>query len=452
MTIIPQTYHIWTVGCQMNKADSESFAGALEKLGLCPAAGIESADVVVLNSCSVRQSAEQRILSKLGSLQPLKRRRPDTIIVLAGCMVSLGEDGPWPQSPLVDIVVPAGDTAALSVAIATRIRAAASPGACSTINPAAGPSSRPSDSPFRWVPIIHGCNQFCSYCIVPYRRGREHSRPLMGIVEEIERMVAEGAKEVTLLGQNVDAYGRDLPGRPDLADLLAALDAVPGLCRVRFLTSHPRYMSERLVRAIATLPKVCEHINLPVQSGDDTILKAMRRGYSVSSYRDLVGRIRQEIPGVSLSTDVIVGFPEETEEQFQHTCELLGETRFDVVHVAMYSPRPGTAAARLPDSVSIEEKKRRLQIIEEMQERAAASTNAALVGSRVEVLVEGRKGGKWYGRTRSNKLVFFAAPGQWRGWIGPVTVTSSTAWSLQGEPALVAAEVESPSRRELCLS
>jgi tRNA-2-methylthio-N6-dimethylallyladenosine synthase len=256
------------------------------------------------------------------------------------------------------------------------------------------------------------------------------------------------------LGQNVDAYGGDLPGRPDLADLLAALDAVPGLARIRFLTSHPRHMSERLIRAVAALPKVCEHINLPVQSGDDAILRAMRRGYTAQDYRHLVARIRQVVPEVSLSTDVIVGFPAETEEQVHHTFDLLAETRFDTVHVAMYSPRPGTVAANLPDSVPAEEKKRRLQMVEALQEHILTEANCNLVGSTVEVLVEGRKGAKWFGRTRSNKLVFFAAPGRWIGWLGPVEITYSTAWSLQGHPTQCHEATDRGPRREreLCLA
>ncbi len=444
----PGTYHIWTVGCQMNKSDSERFAATLEALGLRPAP-IESADVIVLNSCSVRQSAEQRALSKLGSLQAPKRRRPGLFVVLAGCMVGENQAGLCRQHPLVDSFVPAGDAEALAVAVSTRLEASGAVRSCAS-SPADRVTPHEPGGICRWVPIIHGCNQFCSYCIVPYRRGRERSHPIAEVVADVEAAAASGAKEVTLLGQNVDAYGRDLPERPGLADLLAAVDAVPGLARLRFLTSHPRHMSDGLIRAVADLPKVCEHINLPVQSGDDDILRAMRRGYSRQEYLELTARIRAAIPDASLSTDVIVGFPGETDEQFRHTYDLLAEIGFDVVHVAMYSPRPGTAAAEMADDVPAEEKKRRLLLVEELQERLVGTANAFLVGNTVEVLVEGHKGGKWFGRTRSNKLVFFTASGNWLGWLGPVEITSSTAWSLQGAPASASPGAAPAGRREMC--
>jgi tRNA-2-methylthio-N6-dimethylallyladenosine synthase len=319
-------------------------------------------------------------------------------------------------------------------------------------------------SPARYVPIIYGCDNYCAYCIVPYRRGPERSRPPLDVVREVEQLVIRGAKEVTLLGQNVDAYrwvqasGPDADGRPggeeagwsatagarssihsqatpvtDLSELLRQVHSVPGLLRLRFLTSHPRDMSDRLIRTVASLPKLCPAINLPVQSGDDRILTSMRRRYTVDEYRRVVGQVRAIVPGVSLTTDVIVGFPGETEDQFSHTLELLSGLRFDMVHVAAYSPRPGTEAAQWPDDVPPEEKSRRLQAVETLQARIATEINAVLLGQTVEVLVEGQHKGKWMGRTRTDKLVFFADGGDWLGLLARVRISRTSPWSLQGE-------------------
>jgi tRNA-2-methylthio-N6-dimethylallyladenosine synthase len=285
-----------------------------------------------------------------------------------------------------------------------------------------------------YVPIIHGCNNFCTYCIVPYRRGREQSRPLAEIVAEGRDLVERGAREVTLLGQNVDSYGHDLPDCPELADLLTAIHEIEGLWRIRFLTSHPKDMSDRLIETVAHLPKVCEHVEVPVQAGHDEILRRMGRGYTVERYQRLVARIRQAIPGVSLATDVIVGFPGETQAQFMGTYHLLEDLKFDVVHVAAYSPRPQTAASRLPDNVPPQEKERRRRAIEELQETVAGQINRQLLGQTLEVLAEEKKSDKWKGRTRTNKLVFFADDEEdWRGRLARVKITWTGPWSMQGE-------------------
>ena len=289
-------------------------------------------------------------------------------------------------------------------------------------------------APSTYVPIIQGCNNFCSYCIVPYRRGRNRSRPLPEIVAEVKELVNRGAREVTLLGQNVDSYGHDLPDQPDLADLLYELNAIDGLLRIRFLTNHPKDMSSRLIEAVAGLDKVCEHISLPVQSGSNEILKAMGRGYTIEQYRQLISEIRSKIPGVALSTDVIVGFPSETEAQFQQTLGLLSEIRFDTVHVAAYSPRAGTLAAKkFEDNVPAAEKRRRLGEIERLQEDVAAEINARLLGKTVEVLIEGERKGKWYGRTRSGKLVFSSNGNDCRGQLRNISIEKTSPWSLQGK-------------------
>ena len=414
-------YHIWSIGCQMNKAYSEQLATDLERLGYRATRAIEEADIVVINSCVVRQSAEDRVLSKLGSLIPLKRLSPDTVVALAGCMVDSKIAELRDRFPHVDIFLKPGDSAGLLELAGSR--------AVETVQDILPLPSSPS----AFVTIIEGCDNFCSYCIVPYRRGRERSRPLTEVCSQVEGLVERGAKEITLLGQNVDSYGHDLPGGPDLADLLCELNPLESLARIRFLTSHPKDMSEKLIRAVASLDKVCESISLPVQAGDDEILRAMGRGYTVENYRELVERIRCAVPGVALSTDVIVGFPGETEEQFQKMLDLLSDIRFDTVHVAAYSPRPGTLASRkFEDDVLSFEKKRRLQRVEELQKEIASEINARLLGQTVEILVEGEKKGRWWGRTRTGKLVFFDDDADRLGQLVEVEVERTSPWSLQG--------------------
>jgi tRNA-2-methylthio-N6-dimethylallyladenosine synthase len=415
-------YHIWTIGCQMNVADSRRAAEGLERLGYRWTKRPEEADLIVLNTCVVRQSAEDKVLGRLSSLKPLKRKHSEAVIAVMGCFV---DDVPTLKQtfPYVDVFLKPSDVEGLLEFVQTRQPA-------SSFQFPASSFQLPVSC---YVPIIEGCDHFCTYCIVRLRRGRERSRPIDEIVEEVECLVERGAREVTLLGQNVDAYGHDLPGQPDLADLLAAVHGIEHLWRIRFLTSHPADMKERIIEAVASLPKVCEHIEIPVQSGDDAILKRMVRGYTVDQYRRLVAKIRQRIPGVSLATDVIVGFPGENEEQFKSTYQLLEEIRFDVVHVAAYSPRPGTAANRLPDDVPQEEKERRRGIIEELQADISGEINQQLLGETLEILVEEKHRGKWKGRTCTNKLVFFRDDGDWRGKLAQVRITWAGPWSMQGE-------------------
>jgi tRNA-2-methylthio-N6-dimethylallyladenosine synthase len=419
-----QRYYIWTIGCQMNTADSERLAGALEQLGLSPVDTAEEADVVVLNSCVVRQGAEEKVVGRLSTLRPLKTHAPDKVIALMGCMVPPRTDELQRRFPYVDLFMQPQQFGPL----VELVRSAKGTGEGCLELPL---PPRPQVSTH--VPVIHGCDLFCTFCIIPYRRGRQVSRPVEEIVRECQMLAQRGVKEVTLLGQTVDAYGLDLPERPDLADLFYAVHEVPGIERIRFLTSHPNFMSQRILRAIAELPKVCEHVNLPVQAGDDQVLERMRRHYTVADYKALITRICEAIPDVSLSTDVIVGFCGETEGQFQNTVTLLEELRFDKVHVAPYSTRPGTIAARkLQDTVPWEEKRRRVKAIEQLQERIATELNARLVGRTEEVLVEGQQNGKWFGRTRSNKLVFFPYHRDLTGQLVKVRIEKSSPWSLQG--------------------
>ena len=427
-----KTYHIWTIGCQMNTADSRRAAEGLERLGYHWTKRADAADLVVLNTCVVRQSAEDKVLGRLSSLKPLKKKRPETAIAVMGCLV---DDVPSLKQnfPYVDAFLKPSDVKGLLEFVQRRQSALRQ--AQDTASSFQLPASSFQLPVSCYVPIIEGCDHFCTYCIVRLRRGRERSRPLDEIVEETECLVKRGAREVTLLGQNVDAYGHDLPGQPDLADVLTAIHEIEGLWRIRFLTSHPADMKERIIDAVASLPKVCQHIEIPVQSGDDAVLKRMVRGYTVGQYRRLVAKIRQRIPGVSLATDVIVGFPGETEEQFMNTCRLLEETRFDVVHVAAFSPRPGTAASRLPNDLPQEEKERRRKIIEELQQDIAGEINRRLLGETVEVLVEEKHKGKWKGRTHTHKLVFFEDTEDQRGELAQVKIIWAGPWSMQGELA-----------------
>ena len=420
-------YYIWTIGCQMNKADSERIGSYLERVGFQATRRAEEAEIVVLNSCVVRQSAEDRVINKLGALKSLKRGPQNPILALTGCMVDSRVDGLRNRFSQVDFFFRPQAVGELGQFLGSR-------GLAAPPEPDSLPPLHPSPSTF--VPIIEGCDKFCSYCIVPYRRGRERSRPVDEILCEVRWLVERGVREITLLGQNVDSYGRDLPTRPDLADLLAELNRVDSLARIRFLTSHPKDMGERLIEAMAQLEKVCEHLSLPFQAGDDDILMAMRRGYSAKQYRELVERIRDAIPGVALSTDVIVGFPGESEEQFERTFDMIRELRFDTVHAACYSPRPGTIATRkLRDDVPLEEKRRRREKIEVLQERIASEINRKLLGQTVEILVEGRKKGKWQGRTRTNKLVFFGDEGDHLGKLVRVEIEKTSPWALQGSLA-----------------
>jgi tRNA-2-methylthio-N6-dimethylallyladenosine synthase len=424
-------YHIWTVGCQINQADSARLGAGLERLGFEYVGRPEDADVVVVNTCAVREGAEERAINKLATLKRIKQRRNgDFKIVMMGCMVGPRTDDLARRFPFVDIFArpQAFDDVLHGIGIET-----------DDLGGEFWPRvTGYTGAPAAFVPVIEGCNKFCTYCIVPYRRGRERSRPIAEIQHEVATLVRSGVREVTLLGQTVEAYGRDLPDQPDLGDLMRAIHDLPGLERIRFLTSYPRDMTERIMRAVAELPKVCEAFSLPVQSGDDDVLRAMRRGYTVAEYRARVERVRELMPEASISTDVIVGFPGETPGQFENTLRLLEELRFDKVHVAAYSPRPGTIAwRRMPDDIPLEEKKRRLQAVEALQERIAAAINARLLGTVQEVLIEEVRGGRPTGRSRQNKLVHIDCPPEQAplGAMVRARITHTSPWALIGEIA-----------------
>jgi tRNA-2-methylthio-N6-dimethylallyladenosine synthase len=423
------TYHIWTIGCQMNKADSERLGSALDQLGLREVENREEADVLVLNSCVVRQSAEDRVVGNLHLAKPIKKQKPDQILALMGCMVGPKTEQLEKRFPHVDLFMRPQEYGPL-LDLVGEARGLDWEGCIGSLTP-----FKPEISTY--VPIIHGCDLMCTFCIIPYRRGRQISRPVDEVVREVSLLVDRGVREVTVLGQTVDAYGLDLAGEPDLAVLFEGLNDIRGLSRIRFLTSHPSFMSQRIIDSVRDLPKVCEHINLPVQSGDDGVLDRMRRPYSRDQYRELVYRIRDSVPNVSISTDLIVGFPGETEAEYRNSVELVQELKFDKVHCAAYSTRPGTTADRtMNDNVPQEEKVRRLKEVDNLQENILKTVNSFLVGKDVEVMIEGRKQSKWQARTRTDKIVFFESDNHQIGDLATVTIDSSTAWSLQGSTSV----------------
>jgi tRNA-2-methylthio-N6-dimethylallyladenosine synthase len=422
-------FHIWTIGCQMNEADSSKVAAMLQEVGYLPTENEQDADVVVLNSCVVRQAAEDKVSGKLNSLIRLKRERPEVSLVLTGCMVTNQQEALKQRFPHVDLFFDPSDFGKLQDIIPelgdldddlARLPHYYLEDAADTRVSA-------------YVPIIYGCNFVCSYCIVPYRRGRERSRTMTDILAEVRHLVDQGVRDVTLLGQTVNAYGHDLPEKPSLADLLRAVDAIPGLDRLRFLTSHPKYMTNDIIDAMADLESVCEHMNLPVQAGDNEVLKRMRRTYTADVWRERIAYTRERMPGVTIATDIIVGFPGETDAQFHNTYDLLAEIGCDKVHVAMYSPRPGTLSARWEDDIPADEKHRRHQAIEELQERLLRERNAGKIDQNFDVLVDKTQKGRWSGRTRGNQLVHFDDARDLLGKIVDVRITGSSPWYLMGE-------------------
>ena len=436
--------HIWTAGCHMNVADSQRVASALEKLGYLPSPRAEDADVIVLNTCVVRQSAEDKAYGWLHSLRPLKARRPDVVINLMGCLVGInGNPKLRAAFPFVDVFSPPSDLAPLIEHLLLLDVGSPQPSETKYNHALMDgdwvlPQSERGRLVSAYVPVIEGCSHACSFCVIPLRRGVERSRPMDEITAEVRCLAKQGVREVTLLGQIVDRYGKDLPDGPTLADLLREVHEIEDIERIRFLTSHPNWMTDELIETVAELPKVCEHIEVAVQSGDDEVLRRMKRGYTTEDYRLLIKQIRQRLPETSLATDIIVGFPGETTTQFQRTYQLLEELRFDVVHLARYSPRPGTVAARrMEDDVPQEEKMRRFRALEELQAQIAGEINADYVGRMVEVLVEEMHKDRWKGRTRTNKLVFFKSDDNLRGQIVPVRIEWAGPWSMRGAPAMI---------------
>jgi len=443
------SYWVTTFGCQMNKADSERMAGILESMGYREAEAELEADLVVYNTCTIRDNAEQKVYSYLGRQAQRKRTNPNLTLVVAGCVAQQEGESLLRRVPELDLVMGPQHANRLDVLLA-RVEQGQQVVATEEHHILEDITTARRDSAIcGWVNVIYGCNERCTYCVVPSVRGKEQSRLPEAIRLEMEGLAAQGFKEITLLGQNIDAYGRDLPGitpegrrQHTLTDLLQCVHSVEGIERIRFATSHPRYFTERLIDACAELPKVCEHFHIPFQSGDDAVLKAMARGYTVDRYRRIIDRIRDRMPDAAISADVIVAFPGETEAQYRRTLELIEEIGFDQVNTAAYSPRPNTPAADWPDQLPEAVKVERLREINALVERVARARSARYAGRTEQVLVEGanpKDPEQVMGRTRTNRLTFFPAArsdgSRWQpGDLVEVRIEAVRSFSLSGTP------------------
>lgn len=446
-------YNIQTLGCQMNVSDSQRLASALEQLGYQPADpnNIDAANVHVINTCVVRQQAEDKAWGRLQQLKKLKEKNPEMVIGLMGCLVGVRDPLRLrKQVPFVDVFIPPSETEPMTAflqdrtveadtiteEVAKRARLNQTMDEMSPEHDLVLPANEKGTLVSAHIPVVYGCSHACTFCIIPFRRGIERSRSVGEIVADVRNMARQGVKEITLLGQIVDRYGKDIPDGPNLAQLLRQVHEVAeaeDLYRIRFLTSHPNWMTDELLQTVAELPRVMPHIEVPIQAGDDTVLENMKRGYTQQQYRDLVAKIRRIIPNVAIHTDIIVGFPGETHKQFMETYKVLADLKLDKAHLAMYSPRPGTVSdRRMEDDVPREEKKQRHVILEDLHAQVQAEINEKYLGETVEVLVEDLQRGKWRGRTPQNKLVFFEDDSRnWKGRLVNVEVTWTGPYSMQ---------------------
>jgi tRNA-2-methylthio-N6-dimethylallyladenosine synthase len=449
MTTSTRRYHITTFGCQMNKADSERMAGILDDMGFEWSDDPNEANLVLYNTCTIRDNAEQKVYSYLGRQAKRKHEQPDLTLVVAGCVAQQEGEQLLRRVPELDLVMGPQHANRLQDLL-EQVLDGNQVVATEPIHIVEDITKPRRDSKVTaWVNVIYGCNERCTYCVVPNVRGTEQSRTPEAIRAEMETLAAQGYKEVTLLGQNIDAYGRDLPGSTEsgrhqhtLTDLLYYVHDVPGIERIRFATSHPRYFTERLIRACAELPKVCEHFHIPFQSGNNEVLKAMARGYTHEKYRRIIAKVREYMPDASISADAIVGFPGETEEQFQNTLRLVEDIEFDMLNTAAYSPRPGTPAALWDNQLSEEVKSDRLQRLNRLVGVKAEARSRRYANRTEEVLVEDinpKDPTQVMGRTRGNRLTFF--PGnidELKGQIIQVKITEVRPFSLTGERVDVA--------------
>jgi len=432
-------YFIEIWGCQMNEHDAEILAGLLEQLGYKKTEDEAQADLIILYTCCVREKAEQKVLARLGELKRYKQINPNLILAMGGCMAQQQEMGSYirARAPYVDLVFGTHNIHRLPQLLqevkesgSTLVEVWDKEQEIVEHLPA-----KRMNSIKAYVTITYGCNNFCSYCIVPYVRGRERSREPQDILVEIDQLVKQGYKEIMLLGQNVNSYGKDLEQKIDFADLLEQIDQIPGLERIRYMTSHPRDFSDKLIRVIANSSKVCEHFHLPIQAGSNRILKLMRRGYTKEQYLELIEKIKSAVPDCTLTTDIIVGFPGETEEDFHETLDVIKKVRYDQAFTFLYSPRKGTPAAKMPDQVPQEIKKERFQQLLELQNEISWEINQDYLGKTVEVLFEGpskTNPERLSGRTRGNKIVIAEAGENLIGTIQPVKITEAQTWSLFG--------------------
>ena len=424
----------------MNSADSMQVSALLEQLGYQHSPTAEEADVIVLNTCVVRQSAEEKAIGRLTSLKAIKTRRPEVIINVMGCLVGINvQDDLKKRFPYVDVFSPPSDTEPLLsfLTLDSGHQLAQDKKQNKHILSKEKlyqlPASQQGKAVSVFVPIVYGCSHACTYCVIPLRRGREHSRPAEEILTEIRQLASHGVREVTLLGQIVDRYGLDLPGQPNLSQLLTLVHQIEGLERIRFLTSHPLWITDELLDCVASLPRLMPHFELPIQSGDDEVLRRMRRGYTVEEFLKIVQKIRSRFPEGSVATDLIVGFPGESHVQFENTLSLLNHLKPDMTHVARYSPRPGTYAAReLVDDVPAEEKMHRFRQIEQAQQILSTEINHTYLNRKVPVLFEAKVKQRWRGRTPTNKLVFVESEQNLRGQVLDVQIQWTGPWSLIG--------------------
>jgi tRNA-2-methylthio-N6-dimethylallyladenosine synthase len=430
---------IETYGCQMNALDSDLILSRMQAQGYTPTETREEADVILFNTCSVREHAEERALSNAGLVQRLKKKRPDLVVGIVGCMAQNRQDRLFQQLPHVQLIVGPRHMGAIprlveEIRSSGQRRIAVEEFDDEFIDGAEAVQSRRSRAQ-AYVKAMEGCDLSCTFCIVPTTRGAEVSRPPERIVEEVRRLASEGTVEVTLLGQTVNSYGKGLKPYCDLGGLLRRVSEVDGIRRIRFITSHPSFVRPSLVEAMRDLPKVCKYLHIPVQSGSDRVLRAMRRGYSVERYLEICDTLRSQVAGIELASDFIVGFPGETPEDFDRTVALLERVRFQNSFIFKYSPRPGTDAASLPDDVPEEEKKRRNQVLLDVQERVSLDLNRRRVGQKMEILVEGpskRDPRRQTGRTDTHQIVNFEAGRDLAGQFATVEIIGASAVALSG--------------------
>lgn len=461
---VGKTYYTLNYGCQMNESDTEHYAGQLEALGYTKAGSYQDADVVVVNTCCVRESAEKHILGKIGEFKQTKAEHPDQIVCVAGCMAQKDGEQLLRKFSQIDILLGTAYVNSFKALLTDfvqaqqRLHGEKQQKNCQegrplfttvgkrharaytdlTVTPAEFEGQRVRQSGFAaWIPIMYGCNNFCTYCIVPYVRGRERSRSKEQILAEVKEAVSQGYTEITLLGQNVNSYGKDRGEKEAFAELLTAVDQVPGIKRVHYMTSHPRDMSEAVVQAVARGKHLCENFHLPFQAGSNSILKAMNRGYTKEQYLHLVEMIRSHVPAAALTTDIIVGFPGETEADFEDTLDVVRQVGFVSAFTFIYSPRSGTPAARMEKQVPEEVKHARLEKLMAVQNEISLKLNQKLVGQTLEVLAEGpteKDASIWQGRTRANQLVLWpAASGKFQsGSYVKVKIDNGQTWLLKG--------------------
>lgn len=436
-----QKYFIETYGCQMNESDTERIGGQLEELGYAPADDLQDADIVILNTCSIRQNAEEKVYGKIGEVKKLKERNPKVLLGIAGCMAQENKNKLIQRMPVIDFVIGPYHIHDLKDII-SRHDAVGSHVVMAELN-----SQRVQDYSelravrkskiFAWVPIMQGCNKYCTYCIVPYVRGKETSRTISDVYGEVKRLAEEGYKEITLLGQNVNSYGLDFRDGTNFGELIRSLDGIEGIERIRYMSSHPRDMTFDMVDAMAESSKVVRHMHLPVQHGSNAMLRRMNRGYTIEHFKELLAYVREKMPDTVITTDLITGFPGETEEMHKETLQLLEDLRFDSAYTFIYSPRRGTPAARMEDQIDDATKHRRLQEIMDVENDISLACNQQMVGKTYTVIVEGptkQTEDNWFGRTSGNKMIIF--PREKNIAIGDticVKVDTAQTWILKGQ-------------------